>query len=273
MHRPGSWCAGGRPVVGHIQRGRGRVPGSPPCLQPRQPNPGRGHRDHQDQYRGREQATRPPAIERPQPEPARGLQLLPEQPGDQEPGQHIEDVHPDKATPHLAEAGVVDHHGQDGHRPQPLNISPEPAHCLHRRRPHRTAQLEGDSPPIGSFLASSHSRSTLGSCSGNTSGIGSSSVACSGVGRLVSRSISASRPSSHHGIPSRDLVADLEQVRMMSTSATTSGRGLGPPGDDRSGSAPPLQGALGPDTSPSRCLTNPAALAGTRGHTSINRGC
>ena len=46
---------------------------------------------------------------------------------------------------------------------------------------------------------------------------------------------------------------------MMSTSATTSGRGLGPPGDDRAGSAPPLQGALGPGTSPSRCLTDPAA--------------
>ena len=45
----------------------------------------------------------------------------------------------------------------------------------------------------------------------------------------------------------------------MSVSATTSGRGLGPPGDDRSGSAPPLQGALGPGTSPSRCLTDPAA--------------
>ena len=58
---------------------------------------------------------------------------------------------------------------------------------------------------------------------------------------------------------------------MMGTSATTSGRGLGPPGDDRSGSAPPLQGALGPDTSPSRRLTDPAALAGTRGHRSIIR--
>jgi hypothetical protein len=66
----------------------------------------------------------------------------------------------------------------------------------------------------------------LGSCSGNTSGIGSSSVAWSGVGRLLSPSISASLPLSRRG----DLVADLEpKVRMTSPSATTSGRGLGPP--------------------------------------------
>jgi hypothetical protein len=64
-------------------------------------------------------------------------------------------------------------------------------------RPPTAAQLEGDSPPIGSFLACSHSRSTSGSCSENTSGIGSSSSAC--TGSLFSWSISAFHPSFRRG--------------------------------------------------------------------------
>ena len=89
--------------------------------------------------RGR-QATGPAGVEGPEPEPAGGFQLFPEQPGDQESRQHVEDVHPDEPAPDPAQPGVVGHHRQDADPPQPFNVGPEPIHHAHGRPPNPTAR-------------------------------------------------------------------------------------------------------------------------------------
>ncbi len=116
-----------------------------------------GHDDHQD--RRRQQAAGPPRVEVGEGEPSAGGELVPEQLGDQVPGDDEEDVDADVAPGHR-EAGVVGDDGQDGDRPEPLDI-PTPgarSHLLLHSRPrpaHRVFAPEAVDPPKGRHANSS----------------------------------------------------------------------------------------------------------------------
>ena len=85
-----------------------------------------GHPGHgQHQRRGGHQPLGPPAPELKQPDPA-GLAVLAQHvTGDQEPGDHEEDVHAGEAAGHQRRVQVVEDHHAHGQRAQPLDVRPE----------------------------------------------------------------------------------------------------------------------------------------------------
>ena len=117
--------APGEDPVDDVGRGRRDVD---PHVAPAQP----GHdepRDHrggdEHEHRGGQQPPDPPADEpQPRDRPAR-VQLGDEQPGDEEAGDDEEDVDADE-PPAQRQAGVVGEHGEDGDRPQALDVGTEP---------------------------------------------------------------------------------------------------------------------------------------------------
>jgi hypothetical protein len=95
----------------------------------------RGDDDHEREHDGgqREQPLGPPAVEGDQGDAARALDLVHQQPGDQEAGDDEEDVDADEPPGQPGHARVREHDGQHGDRPQALDVRPE---TRRRPRPH-----------------------------------------------------------------------------------------------------------------------------------------
>ena len=68
-------------------------------------------------------------------EPPRLRQLAEDQPGDQVAGDDEEHVDPDESAVQAEQPGVVHHHGDDGERPQALDVGPEPLIQVPAQRP------------------------------------------------------------------------------------------------------------------------------------------
>src|SRR5699024_4925069 len=88
--------------------------------------PRQHRRHHQHQPRRRQQPLRPPRIKPRQRHPPLLLQLPDQQPRNQEPRDHKENINPPKPTrKHLHHTRVIDHHQPNRNSPQPLNIRPK----------------------------------------------------------------------------------------------------------------------------------------------------
>src|SRR5699024_2624331 len=144
IHRPSS-----PHPIHHIQRRTHDVPTKSAPLHHRPRSPRQDRSDHQHQPRRRQQPLRPPRLTPRQRHPPLLLQLPDQQPRDQEPRDHKENINPHKPTrKHLHHTRVIDQHQPNRNSPQPLNIRPKTP-TPHTRRTHRGPPATHRTLPLG----------------------------------------------------------------------------------------------------------------------------
>ena len=116
----------GEPPVRAPQGGTDDVTGDALAVDRRDQCDGRGGGGGEDEGGQRQEPPDPPGVEVTDRDGARPGDLVDEQAGDEEAGQHEEDVDPDEAAADHSDARVERHHQHDGHRPQTLDVGTEP---------------------------------------------------------------------------------------------------------------------------------------------------
>ena len=115
----------GEEVVRHVQSSHHCAPQHVRHEQRRHPDPGREQAQQGDQQRRRQDAARPLGVERAEADPPLPFERLQQMRGDQEAGDHEEDVHAHEPARERRDPGVVEQHQHHRDRAQALDVGAE----------------------------------------------------------------------------------------------------------------------------------------------------